>query len=59
MDYALTHLNKFLLEARRLILVEDVVDSLKVGFYRALHWGLGLVLQLTPFRKSVAMPQAN
>lgn len=31
-DHALTHINRGLLEARRLLLVEDVVDSLKVSF---------------------------
>ncbi|KAL2095202.1 hypothetical protein ACEWY4_009921 [Coilia grayii] len=31
MDYALTHINRGLVEARRLILVEDVVDSLKLA----------------------------
>ncbi|XP_012675026.1 reticulon-3-B-like [Clupea harengus] len=30
-DYALTHVNRGLLEARRLILVEDVVDSMKLA----------------------------
>lgn len=30
-DYALTHINRGLLEARRLILVDDVVDSLKLA----------------------------
>ncbi|XP_041949384.1 reticulon-3-B-like isoform X1 [Alosa sapidissima] len=30
-DYALTHINRGILEARRLLLVEDVVDSLKLA----------------------------